>query len=61
MFLQGGLGRCLDRMTEIDRRLRGKGSPNNVLRHNPEQERLTLEKIISKFLKAELRLAGDHE
>lgn len=60
-FLEGGLGRCMNRMTEIDRRLRSKGTPNNVPRYHPGQERHTLENIISKFLKAELRLAGDHE
>ncbi|HBJ83064.1 MAG TPA: hypothetical protein DDZ88_04155 [Verrucomicrobiales bacterium] len=58
MFLEGGLTRCLDRMAEIDRKLRGKGSPNSVPRYNPESERRALEKIITTRLKAELRLAG---
>ena len=60
MFLAGGLGRCLDRMTDIDRRLRGRGTPNNVPPYNSEPERVALEKIIAARLKSELRLAGDH-
>jgi len=57
MFLEGGLGRSLDRMAAIDRNLRGKGFPKSVPLYQPEREREVLEKIIRTRLKAELRLA----
>ena len=58
MFLEGGLGLCLHRMADIDRRLRGKGFPKKVELYYPDREREKLEKMIHSRLNAELRAAG---
>ena len=57
-FLENGLDRSLDKMVEIDQRLRGKGVPSSVPRYPPTQEQASLKRLINNRLKAELRLAG---
>ena len=53
-LLKLGLCRALNRMVDIDRRLRGGGFPKTVEPRNPEFLRTRLERIIDNRLAAEL-------
>jgi len=53
-FLKVGLVQSLNRMVEIDQRLRGNGFPQSAQPMNPREKQLALEQIIDRRLDAEV-------
>ena len=56
LFLKAGINRVYQRMSDIDQRLRGKGYPNSVPKHNPKSQAAVSEAFVEERLSAELAL-----
>ena len=57
LLLKVGINRIYERMSDIDRRLRGKGIPNSVPKYNPKAEIEASEAFVLERMDAELALA----
>jgi len=60
-LLKAGIERVYHRMSDIDRRLRGKGYPNSVSKYNPEAEIAFSEAFVDERMSAELALTPTKE
>jgi hypothetical protein len=56
-FLKSGIKGVYQRMSDIDQRLRGKGYPNSVPKHDPRGKVAASEAFVEERLSAELALA----
>ncbi|PKN68651.1 MAG: hypothetical protein CVU54_13540 [Deltaproteobacteria bacterium HGW-Deltaproteobacteria-12] len=56
-LLKAGINRIYERMSDIDRGLRGLGFPNSVPKYNPRSEIETSEAFVLERMDAELALA----
>jgi hypothetical protein len=57
VLLIAGINRIYERMSDIDRGLRGKGFPNSVPKYNPKSEIETAKAFVVERMDAELALA----
>lgn len=61
ILLKAGINQIYKRMSDIDRRLRGKGFPNAVPKYNPRSEIESSEAFVLERMAAELALAPKKE
>jgi hypothetical protein len=61
ILLKAGINQIYERMSDIDRRLRGKGFPNAVPKYNPRSEIESSEAFVLERMTAELALAPKKE